>query len=99
MFSRLASCGKKRVNDQFVLFYAQGKTDESRLGLTVSKKVGSAVVRNRIKRICREYFRLHRHDMTIPLDMNLVARKPVAGLTSQQVNQSLKNLIDALERK
>ena len=41
-----------------VFFVAPGETDSLRLGLVVSKKVGKAVVRNRVKRIIREAFRL-----------------------------------------
>jgi ribonuclease P protein component len=95
-FVRLSSCGQKRVNKHFVLFYAQGRTGKSRLGVTVSKKVGCAVIRNRVKRFCREYFRRNRHRFIESRDISLIARKSTAELQSDQTDNSLKTLFDGL---
>lgn len=46
-----------------------------RLGLTVSRKMGNAVARNRIKRVVREYFRLHQYDFELPLDIVVVPKR------------------------
>ena len=51
----------------------------SRVGVVVSKKVGGAVVRSRVKRLLRESFRLHQNEFTQPLDLVLVARPSIAG--------------------
>lgn len=51
----------------------------SRLGVVTSKKVGGAVARNRARRLLRESFRLHQHDLPQPADMVLVARPSIAG--------------------
>jgi len=45
------------------------------LGLVVSRKVGHAVVRNRVKRVVREYFRLHQNEFDLPLDMAIVPKR------------------------
>jgi ribonuclease P protein component len=50
----------------------------SRVGVIVSSKVGNAVVRSRVRRLLRESFRLHQHELTQPLDLVLVARPSIA---------------------
>src|SRR5579862_1905413 len=52
----------QKLHGRHVLALAQKRSDpelDGRLGLTVTKKVGNAVVRNRIKRMLREWMRLH----------------------------------------
>lgn len=49
--------GNRIQGDRFVLFWRENSLDHHRLGITVSRKVGNAVVRNRIKRLFREVFR------------------------------------------
>ena len=51
----------------------------SRLGVITSSKIGGAVVRNRARRLMREAFRLHRHDLAVAVDLVLVARASIAG--------------------
>jgi ribonuclease P protein component len=51
----------------------------SRLGVITAGKIGGAVVRNRARRLLRESFRLHQHDLAGPVDLVLVARPSIAG--------------------
>jgi ribonuclease P protein component len=62
--------GQKFHSERFVLFGKENRLGHHRLGITVSRKVGSAVVRNRIKRLFREIFR--RSIATIPNTIDLV---------------------------
>lgn len=52
----------------------------------VSRKVGPAVVRNRVKRVVREYFRLHQHEFDLPLDIVIV---PKRSLNPRQLDLAL----------
>lgn len=55
------------------------QAQETRLGITVTRKVGNAVVRNRIKRLVREVFRQHRQRLPSGLDIVWVAKQQAAG--------------------
>src|SRR5580704_10698693 len=48
-----------------------------RLGVITTKKLGNAVVRARARRLLREAFRLHQHDLTQPVDLVLVAQRAI----------------------
>ena len=51
----------------------------SRLGVITAGRIGCAVVRNRARRLLRESFRIHQHDLASPVDLVLVARPSIAG--------------------
>jgi ribonuclease P protein component len=52
---------------------------QSRLGVITSKRIGGATDRNRARRLLRESFRLHQHQLLQPVDLVLVARPSIAG--------------------
>jgi ribonuclease P protein component len=59
----------------------------SRLGVVTSRKVGCAVVRNRVRRLLRESFRLHQHEFGQPMELILVARPSIANRTFSEVEK------------
>jgi ribonuclease P protein component len=59
----------------------------SRLGVITPGKIGGAVVRNRARRLLRESFRLHQHDLAQPLDLVLIARASIAGKALAEVEK------------
>ncbi len=73
-FVRLSHRGPRAENSWFIAAFRPALGPETRLGVTVTRKVGCAVVRNRIKRLVREYFRLHRHLLSPPHDVNVIAK-------------------------
>jgi ribonuclease P protein component len=59
----------------------------SRLGVITAGRIGCAVVRNRARRLLRETFRLHQHDLTAPVDLVLVARPSIVGKRFAEVER------------
>ena len=64
------------------------------MGITVTKKVGGAVTRNRIKRLVREYFRQNQHRLKAPVDVNVIAKKACCQQESSLLAASLDNLFN-----
>lgn len=65
----------------------------SRLGITASRKVGNAVVRNRFKRRVREWFRRRRAELDRDLDVVVIARRAGAGLGAAELDDRLSGLL------
>jgi ribonuclease P protein component len=91
-FVALSSNGTKINNKHFVLIYSKTKNQKSRLGITVTKKVGKSVIRNRIKRYCREFFRLNRCIIPGNRDINIIVKKNALAIDSKQIFQALENI-------
>ena len=67
-------------------------TTGPRLGLVVTKRLGKAVQRNRVKRLLREFFRRHRKHLP-PIDLVVMAKKGAEGLVYHQVEEELGRLL------
>lgn len=74
-FQLLYNTGKKYFGYYSLIYVKKNNTVENRLGFVVSKKVGNAVVRNRIKRIFREIFRLNCGKIKIGYDIVIISKK------------------------
>lgn len=102
-FILLSRDGKKIQNSYFLLIFCPGRYPKNRLGVTVSKKVGNAVARNRIKRHIREHFRIQKRAIIGNWDANIIARKNAAALTGEQIQAALadlwKRFLQQLENK
>lgn len=74
-FDRVYRLGKRCKGNGFSVIYLQSEQKDSRLGISVQRKTGNAVRRNRIKRIIREVFRLHRSLFPSSADIVITVRQ------------------------
>ncbi|MCP4020803.1 MAG: ribonuclease P protein component [Desulfobacteraceae bacterium] len=91
-FLELSKKGNKIHTGYFIAAVLEGKTQNNRIGITVSKKVGNAVTRNRIKRIIREYFRQRKENISGQKDFNIIARKSLTTLSNKEIIEKLDKL-------
>jgi len=81
--------GRRVSTASLTLFGIPNSVGFSRVGLTVSRKIGGAIVRSRIKRLLREAFRLHRSELAPPMDLVINVHRSVLGKRMQQLEEEL----------
>jgi len=95
LFLNIGKKGSKVRTRHFIVLYMPNSLNITRIGITVSKKIGSAVKRNRVKRLIREFFRSKKQSFLTSLDCVFIA-----GRGSQLLNyeELTKELIDSLTK-
>lgn len=83
------------VANRFFVLYVSKKEQAlvTRIGFSVSKKVGNAVVRNRVKRLLREVMRKQLSRFGTGHDVVVIARKEASGLSYEEVDRQLMQLL------
>jgi ribonuclease P protein component len=89
-FRRLYSSGKSIVTSRVVIYYRKNRFGSTRVGITTSKKIGNAVMRNRSRRIIREAVRQLLPELKKGYDLILVARGRTPFLKSTDIYEVLK---------
>ena len=65
------------MTPEFALFARPNELAHSRLGITTTRRLGKAVIRNRARRLVREAYRTHREQIPLGLDLVFVVRPPL----------------------
>ena len=89
-FRRLYQRGKSAVAPAMVVYCLRNRSGASRLGITVSTKLGKAVVRNRIKRRLREVYRLSLPSLRPGYDVVIVGRSRALDLPFSRLTETFQ---------
>ena len=81
------------------MFALPNTTGHCRLGITVTRKVGSSVQRNRIKRVLRDVFRSHRAELTPSLDLVVNPRPGAPVISTSAVEREFLDRFGELARR
>ncbi len=92
LFRRLYNKGRSAVSPELAVYVRKNGRPGNRLGLTVSTKVGHAVVRNRVRRRLREIYRLNEDKLVSGVDIVVVARVRAAHAPYRRLEQSFLKL-------
>ena len=83
-----------QANGNLVLYARKNNTATNRVGVTVGKKLGKAVIRNRVRRRLREIYRLNEHRFTPGWDIVVVARSRSIGADFGKLTHSYLSLAE-----
>lgn len=95
-FVRVYDTGRKQFSRYAVLFFAGNDLQNSRIGITVTKKVGKAHIRNRLKRWTREVYRKQREPLGLDaqaLDIVVNVKHGAVGATFDEYNRDLTRVL------
>jgi len=95
-FAELYKKGRRIRGRYFHLVFQPNELGFPRLGVVVSKRVGKANVRNRIKRWFREVFRRHKDCLARPVDMVLIAQREILELDWKALLKEFREMLDRL---
>jgi ribonuclease P protein component len=96
-FRRVQLSGRRIHTPHFLVVVQANALPNTRLGITVTKKVGTAVERNRIKRVVREVFRRNRFLFPASHDVVFIAKRDAKGITYQALLAELQRAARKLQ--
>jgi ribonuclease P protein component len=92
-YLQLQRTGQRRASRSFIVITRSRPAGESRLGITASRRVGGAVVRNRVKRLVREFFRLNQEHLRSRSDVLIIARSNAVELSYEELRNELNGAL------
>ncbi len=98
-FQRVTQAGQKIYTRNLLVFATAGLSEERRLGITVTRKVGNAVFRNRAKRVTREAFRRTREGLPPGTDVVIIVKRDTAWPSLERYEKDIAHAFRIYTRR
>ena len=92
-FQNVYKNGRSYANKYLVMYVLENRTDNLRVGISVSKKVGNSIVRHRLTRLIRESVRLNSGKIAKGYDLVVIARASLKGKNYSETESALLHLL------
>ncbi|WHH57250.1 ribonuclease P protein component [Petroclostridium sp. X23] len=96
-FKRIYAKGNSIANNLLVIYFIANGLNINRLGITVNKKIGKAVARNRVRRLIKESYRLKESTIKEGYDIIFVARVRSREASYREVSGAMHNLLKRVD--
>ena len=92
-FKRVYDAKVSYANKYLVMYICPNESDFTRIGISVSKKVGNSVIRHRVTRLIRESYRLHKLEISSGIDIVVVARQSAKDKGYKEIESAFLHLL------
>ena len=92
-FRRVYNGGKSYWNRNLILYVRKNDLENSRIGITITKKIGNAVVRNRIRRRMKEIIRLKLGNIKPGYDLIIIPKKNVQDISYKDLESAMIHIM------
>lgn len=92
-FQYIYKNGKSYANKYLVMYVMKNKEGKSKLGISVSKKVGNSIVRHRFARLVREAYRLNKEMFNSSLNIIVIARVGAKDKNFKEIESAFLHLL------
>ncbi|KPU26452.1 ribonuclease P [Caloranaerobacter sp. TR13] len=96
-FKRVYNHGSSYANKYLVIFFIRNNLGYNRVGFSVTKKIGKSVVRNRIRRLMKEAYRLNSDKLKQGYDLVFIPRKIAVGYGYKEIESAMLHLFKKIK--
>ncbi|MEW8973875.1 MAG: ribonuclease P protein component [Tissierellaceae bacterium] len=92
-FKKVYNCGRNFWNRNLILYVRKNDSEETRVGYTITKKIGNSVVRNKLRRRMKEIYRLNFHRIKAGYDLVFIPKKNIVHISYDELESSMIHIM------